>query len=437
LRTSISTGAARSSRRGAVLAQVVVALTLILGVAALVLDGGLLLDRSRSAQAGADASALAAAEDLFVNYPTNGGSDPNGSAAARALTVAAANGWPNDGTTSIVTVNIPPKSGAFTDPKKYPGYVEVIFQWNEASNFSAIWGGQSVPVRARSVARGQWAPADPAFLMLNLHAAQALTLSGGASISSSGGSVVVNSDSGAAAVLTGGAAVSVAAPGKVYVTGGWSGLAGLLPVSASPLPDPLRFIPPVDPITLPVRTWPSNGGTIYPGRYIGSCQVSGSAIIMLAGEGVPDPNAGNAPIRPGQAIYYFDGGQLSSSGGSGFVSNGGVLICLAPSGSGNGLNISGSGTLNITPQTAGPYAGMSFFQARGSSAPVALSGSANASSKWSGTFYAPSAPVTISGSGVLGTAQIVCDTLTLSGQASASADYLAPKAKIRHLQLVE
>jgi hypothetical protein len=185
-----------------------------------------------------------------------------------------------------------------------------------------------------------------------------------------------------------------------------------------------------------VRSWPPNGGTIYPGRYVGPCTVAGNDSIVLAGEGARDPNAGNAPIAPGQAIYYFDGGPLTSTGGSSFVSNGGALIYLAPSDPGNGLSLMGSGALNIAPLTAGPYTGLSFFQARGSAAPATLSGN-GAISTWNGTFYAPSAPVTITGNGALNLAQVVSSTLTLSGNPTAFADVNASRARARFLQLVE
>ncbi|HZT79695.1 MAG TPA: pilus assembly protein TadG-related protein, partial [Gemmataceae bacterium] len=92
----------RGRRRGAVAVLVAVCLTVLMGVVALSIDGGLLLQERRRAQATADAAALAAADDLFKNYNTNLGKDPSGSAAASARTVAKANGYSNDGTTSVV-----------------------------------------------------------------------------------------------------------------------------------------------------------------------------------------------------------------------------------------------------------------------------------------------------------------------------------------------
>src|SRR5438067_824748 len=100
-----------SPRRGTVAVFVAACLTVLVGILAITLDGGLLLNESRHAQVVADAAALAAATDLMANAPLNGGTDPSGTAKASALTTAAANGYSNDGTTSVVTVNIPPQTG--------------------------------------------------------------------------------------------------------------------------------------------------------------------------------------------------------------------------------------------------------------------------------------------------------------------------------------
>src|SRR5258708_37591782 len=94
--------------RGTGALLVAVCITAIMSVVAVVLDGGMLLDKRRRVQASADAAALAAAADLYSNYQSNKGLDPDGASKAAALSNAAANGNNNDRVTSIVTVNIPP-----------------------------------------------------------------------------------------------------------------------------------------------------------------------------------------------------------------------------------------------------------------------------------------------------------------------------------------
>src|SRR5690349_10011994 len=144
-------------RRGVVVVLVVLCLTALISIAAIALDGSLLLDQRRGAQAAADAAALAAAIDLYKNYPTNNGLDPNGTARASAFSVAAANGYKNDGTTSLVGVHIPPGSGNFAGK---PGYAEALVTVNQQRGFSQIFGGGTIPIKARAVAGGLLKPLD-------------------------------------------------------------------------------------------------------------------------------------------------------------------------------------------------------------------------------------------------------------------------------------
>src|SRR5262249_20862484 len=139
-----------NSRRGAVAPFVALCLIALMSIVAIAIDGGMLLDRRRGCQAAADAAALAAAADLYYNWEANSGSDPKGDAKTAALANASANGFNNDGVSSIVTVNIPPTSGNFAGQA---GYVEVIIQYNLPRGFSGVLGSGDMPVKARAVAR--------------------------------------------------------------------------------------------------------------------------------------------------------------------------------------------------------------------------------------------------------------------------------------------
>src|SRR6266446_2256332 len=142
----------RNRRRGMVAVQVALSLTVLLGVAAIAVDGGLLLAERRHAQGIADAVALAGATDLFKNYPTNAGVDSGGSAKASALAVANDNGYTNDGTNSSVTVNIPPQTATTAYFNNKAGYVEVNVTFNQQRGFSGIWGSARLPVTAHAIA---------------------------------------------------------------------------------------------------------------------------------------------------------------------------------------------------------------------------------------------------------------------------------------------
>jgi uncharacterized membrane protein len=135
---------------------VAICLTVLLAVLAIALDGGMLLSERRHAQAVADAAARAAAADLYLGKSV-------GTAQQSALRTAAANGYANDGTISIITPNltdannnplhgiwIPPISGDYVGNSSC---AEVVVQWNQYRCFSSIFGSGLIPVRARAVAR--------------------------------------------------------------------------------------------------------------------------------------------------------------------------------------------------------------------------------------------------------------------------------------------
>src|SRR5260370_26060501 len=142
-------------RRGSVAVLVSLLLVALVGMAALTLDGGLMQDNKRRAQASADAAAMAAATTLFINYTSISQTTPDPSAAAvkAALASALQTSFANDGTNSTVTVNIPPKSGPFTGMLSY---AQVIIIFNQPRYFSTVYGSQRLPLKARAGSRGYW-----------------------------------------------------------------------------------------------------------------------------------------------------------------------------------------------------------------------------------------------------------------------------------------
>src|SRR5688572_11655439 len=100
-------------RKGVVAVFVAVALTGLLGIVAISIDGGMLYMQLRKTRSTADAAAMAAACELFRNYPSEAGLDPRSVARKAALKVAKGNGYNNDTTTSNVEVSIPPATGNY------------------------------------------------------------------------------------------------------------------------------------------------------------------------------------------------------------------------------------------------------------------------------------------------------------------------------------
>src|SRR5205807_8502251 len=135
--------------------------------------------------------------DLFQNSAVNGGSDPSGTAAASALATASANGYTNDGITSVVTVNIPPQTGDYVGKA---GFAEVIVQYNLKRGFSAIWGNGTLAVTARAVASGL--PGNVGILILNPSIPYSLEIDGNLRILNDGKITVNSTDSSATQVAS-------------------------------------------------------------------------------------------------------------------------------------------------------------------------------------------------------------------------------------------
>jgi len=199
------------ARRGAVAPLVAVCLVALMGVAAIAIDGGVLVDQRRRVQAAADAAALAAADDLYYSYQTGHGLDGSGTAATSALSTAAANGYNNDGTNSIVTVNIPAASGIAAGK---PGTAEVIVQYNEPRFFSGVFGTGTTPVSARAVAMGKWATFNTGIQVLNPTGPGTLSVSGNGTELLVGAQVIVNSSDSQGAINSGNGNLAVINPGS-------------------------------------------------------------------------------------------------------------------------------------------------------------------------------------------------------------------------------
>jgi hypothetical protein len=394
---------AAPSRRGSVLPWVVVSLGVIVAVVALGLDGGRMMDERRHAQATADAAALAAAADLFKNYSQNQGLDPKGTAAAAADQVAAANGYANDGVTSLVVVNSPPQYGPFAG---MADYIEVIIKSWPRATFSAIFNQGPPVVSARAVARSR--PNQIGVLTLSSSGKDAFQVSG-SGIVLVNGAVIVNSTDAAAFEVGNSSQVQA---DSFQIAGGYKGppssISGQLNTGVARTLDPLAALPAPDPTAYPVQSTAQlvidSGGSnvLQPGVYLGGIYITSNAKVTL---------------QPG--VYILNGGGLQMDGNSGLKGDG-VMIYNTGGAAAGPISLHGGGGLNLTAPTSGIYQGLSFFQDRAVTQAVSLQGSSNSSV--SGMVYAPGAAVLVSGSGssltqLLG-GSYISQTLSVSGSAS-------------------
>jgi hypothetical protein len=430
---------ARARRRGIVAVLIALVITALLGVAAIALDGGLIQENRRKVQAAADTAALAAGGQMFANFPAIIASnyataDPGGAAAAAAQAAATANGYPNNGSTSKVTIHIPPQSGPFTGQI---GYAEIIITYNQPRYFSAIWGSTRIPITARAVARGRWVGSGDGIIVLDPVAQDALNAGGNGTLTVTGGAkVIVDSNNPASAArATGGGNFTAS---EFDITGGANGIFnGTVVTGTPPIPDPLAYLPPPPqppPGTMTKQNIPG-GGTAYtltPGSYNNLPNFTNGDTVTFE-----QASAGN------NGIYYISGGFVSN--GANLVmdpsTSGGLMFYNAPTGNSSsqsiGIQGNANGTINLSALTSGPYAGILMWQAR--EAPQTISITGNGNFTMTGTFYAANAQLSVNGNGtaVIGS-QYISRTVTFGGGGTTTINYTDKgTARIRDIRLVE
>jgi hypothetical protein len=421
------TSSRRAVRRGATLVYLVLCLTAVLGVAAVALDGGILLAERRHAQATADAAALAAADDLMNHALTNAGVD-SGTAVTSATTTATANGY--TAANSTVTVRVYPNNylgGTHVGTQVLKGYAEVTVTYNQARFFSSMWGSSSVPISARAVARGQWKPASPAILALDPTDPGTISVNGtGASISvTGGGSIIANTNNAGGAIYVGGSGASVTDPsGEIDVSGPTASSGGgtVSPtplLNQAPTPDPFRLIPePSQPANAPAPTTSSGVTTYYPGYYPTGLSLTGGY---------------TAVFQPG--IYYMNGAFKVNGNGSSSVTGNGVMFFIGANGS---LDLGGNGAVTLSPPTSGVYQGLLIFQSRSNSTVAKVAGNGSILTNVLGTIYTPDATLNIQGGGGSIGSQIVANQVAAGGNGTITVNYsVSEVAFTRVLGLVE
>ncbi len=255
-----------------------------------------------------------------------------------------------------------------------------------------------------SSASGGGSSSDPVtvrgMVLLGSSLPGSLSLSGNARLTvATEGSVQVNSTDAAAVQLGGNAVLTV----PTLIIGGTPGssvsgnasIVGMVLNGVAPVTDPLASLPIPVPAETPFPRAQVGGNTtriLDPGTYDGGISVSGNALVTL---------------NPG--TYYLDGG-LSVSGNGRLMGADVMLYCT------NGVfKLNGNGAVSLTPRTAGPYEGVTFFQDRASTQNVQITGNGNLNLQ--GILYARDAGFTLSGNGssdMIGTG-IVGSSLEITG----------------------
>lgn len=310
----------------------------------------------------------------------------------------AQNGMTNSSNGVTVTVHNPPTSGPNTGSSSA---VEVIVSQAVPTFFMNVFGKSKMTVSARAV--GVLGGASGCIYTLDTSGIDVgMTGSGALSMPDCG--IVIDSGSSNALNMTGSATISAL---QIGIVGGYhetgSGNISPTPITGvAPEANPLAFISPPSFSVASCLANPKVTGTVTLGP-----SVAGGTVCY---NGLSVSGSGAVTLSPG--TYIINGG--FSSSGSATITGSDVTIYLAPP---NGsVSLTGSGALNLVAPTSGTYNGILFFEDPTDTNAMSISGSS--ASTLEGIFYAPAASLTMTGSsGATIYTDLVVSSLSLSGTA--------------------
>ncbi len=396
----------RHDQAGSFVVITALSMPVLIGMVGLGTEASMWFYKHRTMQSAADSGAVSAATAYYAEgnaykLPVHA----NGATASYGL-INGSNGV-------TVTVNQPPVSGTQI---KTPGAVEVIVKQPQVRLFSALWNSQSVPISARAVAVANGG--QGCVLSLDSKARGAATVQGTAQVVLNGCSLYDDS-SDASALIVGGSgklsALSIGVVGGVSDTSGITTTQGIA-TGIAPVKDPYASVsaPPLSGCDQHNFSAKSTT-TIDPGVYCGGMSFNAGA---------------NVTLNPG--IYYIDQGSLSVNGGATVTGDGVTLVFT----SSNGKNwasatINGGATVNLTPPTSGPTAGIVAFGDRNMTAGTAFKFEGGATQVFSGAVYLPKAAVTFAGGAntTTGCTQLIGDTVTFTGNSNLAVNCSKYKTK--------
>lgn len=345
-------GAGRHPSEGQVLVLFAGALTLVMLIAALAFDIGMVLLERRDQQNAADAGALAGARYVFTSANFNGVCPDSGLTGNQAVDTACEitriNGYDHDADASeTINVYIPPLHGRYTG---LAGFIEVKIASTRPSIFAGVIGRVGWPVGAFGVAT----PAQNlsfSFGMIALDPTQCKALQvSGTGIINSYGTIQSNSNGSECTTggpvgfsRTGGSTINVFADdatcrsvGEIQDQG--SGAMTCTQAEGSwALPDPLKFLPappkpPLAAAMVPVghtKTPPANCPGSSPSEANPQlCRVGNGQYANRAWRLYPGLYPGGLELTNGTTVYLAPG--IYWIGGGGFVAkNDASIITIA------------------------------------------------------------------------------------------------------------
>jgi Flp pilus assembly protein TadG len=391
------------SERGQAIIVIALAAIALIAMTALAIDGGNVYSERRRAQNAADTTVLdsALAKVRGQNMYTEG--------LARAASNNYADTDPNSGSSSPdVNVEIynPPISGPYAGNSEY---IQTIITAKVYTYFGRVIGIRTITNKVEAVARAK-PPLTSAMAFgnavvgLSPHDCQAVKYQGGAGATVTGGGIFVNSDCNTAFFNQSNAG-SLTIP-CLQTVGGYEyndqvvhiGPPVCIEDSAPPLP-PIVYPNPV--CSGPAHI-SADYTTLSPGSISGQFPPSSHGVTV-------------SQLQPG--IYCVDGDFRMNAGDT--LTGHDVLIVMI---SGN-VTWNGGATLQLDAPSVDPFKGLLLFMPENNHGTISINGSSN--STFTGTFLAPSADITVDGSGGVSgmNSQIIGNTVYLSGNSSTLINY--------------
>jgi hypothetical protein len=407
------------SERGSVAITVTISLTLLLGLAALVVDVGLNWAARASAQTAADSAALAGASRLTVDGPAAAITTVEGLLQQNLVTPGPA-GWALDGVEDngeVVCWTLPAPPPGFGCPAGSNALRVITPPVKVQYAFAPVLGKRSNSIKAMAAAgAGPAAPNNCVLCVLEPAGADALLLTGLGGIDVDGGGIVVNSESSSALHLTGLGDISA---NQIRVLGGAfppSRLGQLLPpaeLGGPPAVDPLDDLPTPDQLVPP----PPGGNTAQ--------VITADTTISPGVYPSIDVRSGTLTLEAG--VYVVTDPTGFTVGTGGHVVGDGVTIYLACAdyptpcdGGGARFRLENGGDFQVSPPATGEYAGLSIFADPGNTRAMRLLGPVSLD----GAVYAAGARLIVnSPDPVRVDALVAVDRLLKAGTGALQVDY--------------
>jgi len=395
-----------NSESGQAVVLLALGLIVLMGFAALAIDGGMIFFDRRQAQNAADTSALAGALAKINRQDWH----------AASMDRAKTNGYDDNQTTNWVTAYNPPQSGIYQGNSEY---IQVIIRSRVNTSFVQLVFSGALENTVEAVARAKPGSVGPIFygdaiVSLAPHGCKMFKYGGDAKTYVTGSGVFVNSDDPDCALFQSDNKPGIldVPDGGVNVVGGANRTVGVAPAGSIATGQSQLSIP-----------YPPNPDIPIP-TCNGPAQVSGNQMTEGTYSGAFPPS-GVDTLLPG---IYCIVGDFKVNGGD-TLSGSEVLIYIDGK-----IDWNGGATINLSAPTSGTYKGLLIYVDPHNYPSCVVSGSCtvndmtingNSDSHFTGTFYAPASTISITGTGAVDgfNSQVIGNTIVLDGTADTYVHY--------------